>query len=132
MAGSLVVPIQWPIKARACPVQLTAANKPVLLIPANVNRTFYIIGNDMVTTTLVSGVVQYTLFQSLYVSFGTPMLAGATPKGILIPPGGYLPSQFGGVSQQEIYCWTGFEQSTSWTIVAFEGSNDPQFNSNTG
>lgn len=133
MADSLVIPLQWPIKTRRVVVSLTAANSPVLLFPSNQNRTYYIIGNDMVTASLTAspGTVQYTLFQSLYVSFGQPQYAGTTPKGILIPPGAYLPSQFGGVSQQEIWVWTGYEQSTNWILVAFEGVNDTNFNPST-
>lgn len=125
----VVMPLQWPIRAIAWTVNLTAANTPVKLMPANQARTFYLIANDIVSITgVAAGVVQYGIFDNLFISFDPPkIIGGAVPSGIIIPPGGYLQSQFGSVPRQEIWVWSPLVTVGSHTLTAYEGVNDPTF-----
>lgn len=126
-----IIPIQWPIKAIAKYATLAAANTPVMLMATNPKRAFFSISNDQVTYTLVAGVVNYTRFDPLYFSFGKPLNGGTNGTGFLgeyLAPGAYEPSLFGGVSQQEVWIWSPLVGGAPWTIVAYEGVNDPDFN----
>jgi hypothetical protein len=126
-----IIPVQWPVKAIPKFATLAVANTPVLLMPTNPKRAFFSLSNDMVTYTLVVGVVTYTRFDGLYFSFGKPMAGGNNGTGFLgeyLAPGAFEPSLFGGISQQEIWVWSLLAGGAPWTIVGYEGVNDPDFN----
>jgi hypothetical protein len=126
-----IIPIQWPIKAIPKYATLAAANTPVLLMPTNPKRAFFSLSNDMVAYTIVAGVITYTRFDGLYFSFGKPLNGGSNGTGFLgeyLAPGAFEPSLFGGVSQQEIWVWSLLAAGGPWTIVGYEGVNDPDFN----
>jgi hypothetical protein len=100
-------------------------------MPTNPKRAFFSLSNDMVTYTLVAGVVTYTRFDGLYFSFGKPLNGGSNGTGFLgeyLAPGDFEPSLFGVVSQQEIWIWSALVGGAPWTITAYEGVNDPDFN----